>query len=104
MSITNPEAVRFCNERVRPAADATAQLYYQLKALKDEWFAASMGDLITVEGGGIDDGSDLDGRHGITGTDVINLITRAIELVNDYEANSNAKLNTIINVAVHPQG
>jgi len=101
--ITNAEAVTFCNERVRVAADKLAQAYYLAKEVQDEWFANSMASLIPNESGDtVIDGSATDGRHVITGADVTNVITRLGELTTDYEASSNAKLNTILGVAVNP--
>lgn len=46
-NITNPEAVKFCNEKIRPAADALASAYHTMKALRDEWYAKNLG-AITV--------------------------------------------------------
>lgn len=98
--ITNVEAVRFCNEKVRPIANRLAMAYYLAKAVQNEWFANSMLDLIPNEAGDIViDGSATDGRHVISGAHVVNVITRSMELVADMEANSNAKLNTILSVA-----
>lgn len=101
MAIDNPEAVKFCNERVRIAADKLAQTYYLARAVLDEWYANNMGALIPVEGGDVLDGSATDGRHVITGNDATNLITRCSEICTDFEANNNAKLNTILAVAVN---
>jgi len=43
MEITNPEAVRFCNERVRQLADIATKYYYAAKAFTNEWNATGMG-------------------------------------------------------------
>jgi len=99
--ITNPEAVRFCNERVRVAADKLATAYLFAKAVSAEWYANNLGELLPVSADPVIDGSAADGRHPITGNDVSNLITRLSELVADYEANDNAKLNTILGIAVN---
>lgn len=101
--ITDPEAVRFSNEKARTAADILAQAYYQVKQVQDEWFATGMSSLIPNTADLIVDGSATDGRHPVTGADVTNIITRCGELVTDYEDASSAKLNTILNVAVNPQ-
>mgnify|MGYP000621713160 CR=1 FL=1 len=100
--ITNAEAVRFCNEKVRVAADRLAQAYYFSKQVQNEWFANSMGSLIPNDASPVIDGSATDGRHPITGADATNLITRCGELITDYEAAGNAKINTILGVAVNP--
>jgi hypothetical protein len=100
--ITNSEAVRFCNERVRVAADKLAQLYYTAKSVSQEWTANGLGDIIAYNNGDlVVDGSASDGRHPISGIDVNNVITRLTEIVADMEANSGAKLNTVLAVAVN---
>lgn len=102
--ITNAEAVRFCNDRVRMAADMLGQLYYTAKSVSNEWTANSLGTLIAYDNADlVVDGSAVDGRHPISGIDVNNLITRLNELVTDMEASSNAKLNTVLAVAVNPE-
>lgn len=100
--VTNPEAVAFCNEKVRTLADRLAQTYYDIKRLAQEWVATGMGSKIPNDASVIVDGSATDGRHPITGADVHNIAVRATEILNDYEASSAAKLNTILRVAVNP--
>lgn len=111
MAITNPEAIAFCNARVRPAADRLAQAYYEAKVVFQEWTANNMGTLLPVSADVVrdgaspvdDEGTNGDGRHVITSNDVNNVINRLSELVTDYEATSNTKLNTLLAVAVNPQ-
>jgi hypothetical protein len=102
--ITDPAAVRYCNERVRPAADRLAQAYNYAKSVTDEWVANDLGtDIPNNAADTVVDGAETDGRHVISGEDVHDLINRLNELITDYEANTNAKLNTILQVAVNPQ-
>jgi hypothetical protein len=49
------------------------------------------------------DGAATDGRSVITGAKATSIITRAQEIITDYEAASNAKLNTVLQVAVNQQ-
>jgi hypothetical protein len=100
--ITNAEAVRFCNEKVRVAADRLAQTYYFAKQVQQEWFAANMANLLPNDTSPVIDGSSTDGRHPITGEDVTGIISRCMALTSDFEANDNAKLNAILAVAVNP--
>jgi hypothetical protein len=103
--ITNSEAIAFCNSRVRTAADRLANLYYVAKSVSQEWTATGLGDIIVYNNEDlVVDGSAQDGRHPISGVDVNNLITRLNEFVTDMEANSNAKLNTVLAVAVNVRG
>lgn len=101
MAIDNVQAVRFCNEKVRPLADELARAYFRAKAVAAEWYANNMGAIIPVDGGLVVDGSATDGRPPITGNDATNIIVRATELIADYEASTNAKLNTIMKVQVN---
>lgn len=95
--ITNAEAIKFCNEKVRVAANQYAQLYYRAKAVYQEWTANGLGDIIAYDNADlVVDGSATDGRHPISGIDVNNLMTRLGEVITDMEASSNAKLNTIL--------
>lgn len=101
--ITNPEAVKFTNERIRVAADAFGVAYNTAKALVAEWTANNMGTLLPVSADVVVDGSASDGRHVITGNDCNGIIARANELIADYEASGNAKLYTVLGVAVNYQ-
>lgn len=104
MPITDAEAIKFCNERVRPAADGFAQRYYLAKQIVQEWNARNLAAKIPNTGDVIVDGSGAtgDGRPGITALQATAIITRAQDIVADYEATSSAKLNTVLAVAVNP--
>jgi hypothetical protein len=109
MAITNPEAIRFCNEKIRVAADRLSQAYYFAKALKSEWDANSMGSLLPVSSDVVrdsasptdDSGTGGDGRHVITSNDANGVLARCTDLIADLEASSSAKLNTLLAVAVN---
>ena len=100
--ITDPTAIAFCNARVRRLADLYSQLYYASQPVIDEWNARGGTAFIPGTAETIADGADQDGRPPITGADVVNLITRLQELTTDLEAGGNAKLNTLLAVAVNP--
>jgi len=99
--ITNAEAVKFCNEKVRVAADKLAQAYHFAQQVTAEWTANNMASVLPNQADDVIDGSATDGRHPITGIDANNIINRLNELIADYEADSSAKLNTILGVAVN---
>lgn len=61
----------------------------------DRWFAEFSGSIPN-------DATEV--APGITGAEVTNLITRCIEQTGDMEANSNAKLNTVLAVSDLPLG
>lgn len=104
MAITDPTAIGFSNEQIRPLADKLAQIYTQCKTIVNVWNAQSMGTVITNTSDIIEDGSGSgsDTRNQITGADATNIITRAQEFITDYEEFTNAKLNTVLKVAVNP--
>jgi len=98
--ITNPQAVTFCNQRVRAMADQLAQAYYACLALQNDWFAQGVGDVLTNTSDVVDDGAAVDGRAQITGAAAVNVITRAMEFVTEMQAGG--KLGTVLAVAVNP--
>jgi len=101
--ITNAQAIKFANEQIRPAANDLAQLYYRAQRVVDQWHALGMSSLIPNSADDtVIDGAATDGRPIIAGADATNMITRLQEVVTDYEANSSAKLNTVLAVAPHP--
>ncbi len=100
--ITDPQAIKFSNETIRPAADQLAQLYANARTVVDQWNALGISALFPNDSTVVVDGSATDGRHAITGQDATNIIVRLTEFVTDYEANANAKLNTVLKVSVNP--
>lgn len=102
-AITDPQAVKFCNEKVRVMADTLTSNYWTCKAIVAEWNATSMSAKITNTADNVVDGSASDGRSPITGAMANNIINRATEVITDYEASVNAKLNTVEQVKVNGQ-
>ena len=98
--MTNAD-VQFSNQYVRPLAEAMARHYFFAKNVIALWNARGGSAAIPNDGTVVPDGAPGDGRPGITGANVNNIINRALETVADYEAASNAKLNTILQVAVN---
>ena len=103
MSIDNPQAIKFCNERVRVAANRFVDLYWWAKLVSQEWAAQGIGALIPNDTSVILDGSATDGRSILTGADVNALAARVAEFIANLEADSNLKLNQIHKVAVNTE-
>lgn len=99
--ITNPQAIAFCNEQARPAADRLAKAYFDALRVVDVWNSFGGSALIPNTTDLVADGSTTDGRPPVTGAKINSVITRLLELTTDYEAAGNAKLNTILQVAVN---
>lgn len=100
-NITNPEAVKFANEQVRRMNDMHVAHYRTCKQFKANYDAAVMGNIFTTNGDVVVDGSATDGRHSLTTFDVNNVYARAAEVIADYEASSNTKLNQANVIAVN---
>lgn len=99
--ITNPEAVKFCNEKIRPVADRYAQLYWFAKIVLAEWNAGDLSTNVPNTSDVVVDGSATDGRTPITGAQVNGIIANLQLLVNDLEANNELKLNALAQIAVN---
>lgn len=97
--ITNPQIIAFTDKRVRVAADELVQLFYVSKQIVDQWNALNGAVAIPNDASMIIDGAAADGRPVATGAAVHLVINRLTEFVNEYSANSNAKLNTVIALA-----
>jgi hypothetical protein len=76
----------------RPTANAIALAYWKSKQLLAEWYGNDLGSLIPNTTDPVVDGN----AKAITGAKVVNVVTRAGELVADLEASGNAKLNTVL--------
>lgn len=109
MAITNQEAIKYSNEKIRLVSDLFAQLYNLGKSVSDEWDSRSMGTLIPNDAGEImvdsaygTDGTDGDGRPVITGQDINRVIILLVkQFITDFEASSNLKLILALRVAVN---
>lgn len=99
--ITNPEAVRFANEKVRTLADAATKYYYAGKAFTNEWDATDMGSKIPNTADTIIDGAAVDGRTPITGANVNGLKGHVDAMIADLEAGGNTKLNILLQIEVN---
>lgn len=101
MANTNVTAIAFSNGKVRQMADSMAKLYFQCKDIVDIWNSQVMSSNIPNDSTVISDGSATDGRNPVTNAMITNIITRAQDIITDYEATSNAKLTTVLGVAVN---
>lgn len=100
--ITNPEAVRFANERSRPLADLVAGAFQAIQAYWQAWDAKGLGAVIPNDSSVIADGSDADGRTPITGADLHQLKSLCDDLVM-MGVGENTKIPTVLKVSVNPR-
>lgn len=78
----DPKITAWANGRVRPLADKLAAAYYALQAYINDYTTQGISATITADGASapIGDGSDVDGRPRITGTQIINLEAALVAL------------------------
>ncbi len=100
MAITNPLAIKFSNEDVRPLAERFARLYYSCKSFLDFWGTNNGDAVFPVSGGPVEDNSVVDGRTPINSDDVRALKAWAETYVSGLEANSDEKLAVVIKPSV----
>jgi len=69
--ITNPEAIKFCNEYLRPISEQVRKLKAQIDDLLIKW-NSGVGTIIgTSVDDNIDDGRDAEGISRLTAADVV---------------------------------
>jgi hypothetical protein len=102
-TITNPQVISFCNMHARPNADIYTTLYHFATTAVGVWNSQGLAALVPQTTDTVADGSDVDGRGRITGNHLHALINQLNFLINDLEANGDAKLNALYNMAVNPR-
>jgi len=103
--ITDPQAIKFCDSRIRPGSDRLAQAYAMCKQILADWNGKNLAALIPNDAGAVVQDSSVtghDGRTPITGADVTAILGLCTTLVGLAEANADANLNQIVKVAVNP--
>lgn len=105
MPNSNPQAILVANEKIRVAADRVGQLYGVLALMEAEFTAEGWGTLFPNGSSEVlVDGSATDGRTPITDADVRTfMLTVAAGFLATLRANSNAQLNNVLKIAVHPE-
>lgn len=69
MAITNPEAVRFVSEVVRPLSEKTRALKAEIDAATTQWFGG-MNAKFPNDSSVVEDGREAEGVSRLTGADV----------------------------------
>lgn len=86
-NITDPEAIRFVNEQVRPLCQAARALSARIAAMTTSWFAGLNLD-IPNDSSPLADNRDAEGVSRLTGSNVVNAVSNLIA--------ANAALNSEI--------
>lgn len=74
MPISDPRAIRFVNEKVRPIAEQIRALKATIDVVLIEW-NGQISSLVTNNTEAVADGRDAEGVSRLSGADVTNLIT-----------------------------
>jgi hypothetical protein len=102
MAATDQNVINFARAYLRPMAAERLQDYYSAKKFISVWgvrgITAALG---TPSGAIINDGANQSGNNDyiITDNDMINLWNRCNDIITDFEATSNAKLNQLVPIA-----
>ena len=101
MAIDNPQARKFCNERIRVLADLFSRGYREANAIIAEFELKEISNLIPDDASEvIVDGAESDGRTPINGHDVWEMVRLAQDLV-AMGTGPNSKVSTIVKVSVN---
>lgn len=101
MANTNSQAVRFCNERIRPFSDLGGALILRTNDLLKIVAAQNIGDLFLSKED-ISDGSDQDGRSPLTNDDIKQFLSGLDAIAAFWDGNS-ALRDLLLRIAVNPE-
>jgi hypothetical protein len=87
MAITNPEAIRFVNEQVRPLCEEARALMARIGAAQTLWFSGVNGN-VPNDATLLADGRDADGSSRLTGAHINSAVGNLIAIA----AASNAQI------------
>ncbi len=76
MAITNAEAIRFCNEIIRPLAEKMRNLDAEIDAAMVQWFAGLNTTIGSSGDDDLQDGREDEGVSRLTGADITNFVTQ----------------------------
>lgn len=99
--ITNPQAIRFVNERARIVADNTEALYETLKRFQSEYAAVTGNNLFPDAADEIKDGAEQDGRKRVLASQIRAIKALADAMVTFMEAGNPPRINQVRAVSVH---
>jgi hypothetical protein len=88
-NIVDPLVVNWANTRARVLADKIMALSYALTAYQADYASAGMATAVITDGATnlIQDGSAVDGRTPVVGTDLQNLIAGVNQIVTQFATN-----------------
>lgn len=101
--ITNPQAVKFCNEKVRVLADSLLQAIATARQFDSDYGAISGDTLFPNTSDLIADGSDVDGRSRVQAQVVRAIRTQAQDLLTWAATGNPTRETRLRSIAVNGQ-
>lgn len=80
MAITNPEAIKFTDEQIRPLAESVRALKVRIDAATVKWFAGMNVLVGSKSEDTIDDKREADGVSRLTSADVVAVMTQLLAI------------------------
>ena len=81
--ITDPVAIRFINEEIRPLAELLRNAVALVDDMETAWFGQAINIIVTnAAGDAIADGRDAEGVSRLTGADIHNFVVSVIDYRN----------------------
>jgi len=84
-TITDPQAVKFSNEQLRPLCESTSALVVQLQSMETAWYAG-INNLFPNDTTVLDDGRQAEGVSVLTGADVNSAMSVLIAMIGQYNS------------------
>lgn len=84
-NITNPQAIKFCNEDIRPLAERIRALVAEIGSIQTRWFSG-INTMFPNDGSAVDDGRDAEGISRLIGSDVNSVMGIAITMASASNA------------------
>jgi hypothetical protein len=75
MAITNPQAIRFSNEQIRPMAEKIRGMKAEIDALMVDWFGGTNALFPNDNAEMVEDGREAEGVSRLDGEDIVGLVT-----------------------------
>jgi len=89
-TITDPRALKFTNQQIRPLSEAVRGLIAQINAAQTDWFSG-LNALFPNDTTLVDDGRSSEGINELTGADVNSVVNILIAIQNASNAQIIAK-------------
>ena len=74
MAITNPEAIKFTNEQIRPMSERLRAIKVEIDSMMVDWFAGMNALIPNDVNEALEDGREAEGISRLNGDDIVGLI------------------------------